>query len=181
MSLASSASWSSVLAFNGSIAYSSIALKRVAAFAMIDCSFRRRCASTDELRVGQCCQTAVCDCVAINDSNAYNEDKEEQHMSTLTIRNLEDALKNRLRLRAAARNRSMEEEARQILRSALQEPTRPTPDLGARIRARFAALGDVQLPIEPREAVRPPPVLAEDPAMPAVRKRKSGTPPKGRR
>jgi plasmid stability protein len=102
-------------------------------------------------------------------------------MSTLTIRNLEDALKNRLRLRAAARNRSMEEEARQILRSALQEPTRPTPDLGARIRARFAALGDVQLPIEPREAVRPPPLLTEDPVIPAARKRKSGAPPKGRR
>jgi len=88
-------------------------------------------------------------------------------MSTLTIRNLEDALKNRLRLRAAARNRSMEEEARQILRSALQEPTQPTLDLGARIRARFAALGDVRLPIEARQAVRPAPVLAEAPAAPA--------------
>jgi hypothetical protein len=29
-----------------------------------------------------------------------------------------------------------------------------TPDLGARIRARFAGLGDVQLPIEAREPVR---------------------------
>ena len=33
-------------------------------------------------------------------------------MATLTIRNLEDPLKSRLRLRAAARNRSMEEEVR---------------------------------------------------------------------
>lgn len=80
-------------------------------------------------------------------------------MGTLTIRNLEDPLKSRLRLRAAARNHSMEEEARQILRAALQEPAPATTDLGARIRARFAGLGDVQLPIDAREPVRPPPVL----------------------
>ena len=82
-------------------------------------------------------------------------------MATLTIRNLDDLLKRRLRLRAAARNRSMEEEARQILRAALQEPAMSTPDLGARIRARFAGLGDVQLPIEAREPVRASPVLDE--------------------
>lgn len=72
-------------------------------------------------------------------------------MGTLTIRKLEDSLKSRLRLRAAARNRSMEEEARQILRAALQEPVAPAQDLGARIHARFAALGDAPLAIEPRE------------------------------
>lgn len=82
-------------------------------------------------------------------------------MATLTIRNLEDLLKRRLRLRAAARNRSMEEEARQILRAALQEPAVSTPDLGARIRARFAGLGDIQLPIEAREPVRASPALSE--------------------
>jgi plasmid stability protein len=80
-------------------------------------------------------------------------------MGTLTIRNLEDPLKSRLRMRAAARNRSMEEEARQILRAALQEPSVPTQDLATRIRARFSALGDVALPVEPREAVRPSPDL----------------------
>ena len=95
-------------------------------------------------------------------------------MATLTIRNLEDPLKSRLRLRAAARNRSMEEEARQILRAALLEPSLPTPDLGARIRARFAALGDVQLPIEARDPVRPPPSLDERPAAKRSAKRKPG-------
>lgn len=78
-------------------------------------------------------------------------------MGTLTIRNLDDPLKSRLRLRAAARNRSMEEEARQILRAALQEPVAPAQDLGTRIRARFAALGDVRLAIETRQ----PPDFAE--------------------
>ena len=41
-------------------------------------------------------------------------------MATMTIRNLDDELKARLRLRAARHGQSMEEEARSILRSALQ-------------------------------------------------------------
>jgi len=88
-------------------------------------------------------------------------------MGTLTIRNLEDPLKHRLRLRAAARNRSMEEEARQILRAALQEPAAPAQDLGTRIRSRFAAMGDVRLALEPREPAREPPDLgSRSPATP---------------
>ena len=74
-------------------------------------------------------------------------------MATLTVRNLEDPLKSRLRMRAAARNRSMEEEARQILRAALQESSLPATDPGARIRARFARPGDIKLPIEARGPV----------------------------
>jgi plasmid stability protein len=106
--------------------------------------------------------------------------QENRAVGTLTIRNLEDPLKRRLRLRAAARNRSMEEEARQILRAALQEPAVPTPDLGARIRARFAGLGDVQLPIEAREPVRASPALIEPLARP-VPKRRPGAAVKRRR
>jgi antitoxin FitA len=93
-------------------------------------------------------------------------------MATLTIRNLDDALKGRLRLRAAARNRSMEEEVRQILRVVLQEPTLPGPDLGSRVRARFAGLGDVKLEIAAREPVRLPPPLDRDRAPPRTRPRK---------
>lgn len=95
-------------------------------------------------------------------------------MGTLTIRNLDDLLKSRLRMRAAARNRSMEEEARQILRAALQEPLVQTLDLGTRIRARFAALGDVQLPIETRQTLREPPELGQQQAG-ALGKRKTST------
>lgn len=97
-------------------------------------------------------------------------------MGTLTIRNLDDPLKSRLRMRAAARNRSMEEEARQILRAALQEPLVQTQGLGSRIRARFAALGDVQLPIETRQAVREPPDLDEKRQGGAPGKRKASPP-----
>jgi len=71
-------------------------------------------------------------------------------MATLTIRNLEEPLKTRLRLRAAARNRSREEEARQILRAALMETPPPTRDLGSLVRERFARFGGLELPIEPR-------------------------------
>ena len=39
-------------------------------------------------------------------------------MAVMTIRNIDDAIKNRLRLRAAMHGRSMEDEARDILREA---------------------------------------------------------------
>ena len=84
-------------------------------------------------------------------------------MATLTIRDLDERLKRSLRVRAASRNRSMEEEARQILRAALQESPPPATDLAARIRARFAGLGEVELPIAEREPVRPPPSFGEAP------------------
>ena len=61
-------------------------------------------------------------------------------MATLTIRNLEDTLKSRLRLRAAARNRSMEDEVRHILRAVLQEPAVPASDLGEAVQVRVRAL-----------------------------------------
>ena len=89
-------------------------------------------------------------------------------MAALTIRNLDDALKRSLRIRAASRSHSMEEEARQILRAALLEKVGPTENLGSRIRDRFAALGGVDLPDVDREAMRPPPTFEQEP-NPAVR------------
>ena len=101
-------------------------------------------------------------------------------MATLTIRDLDESLKRSLRVRAASRNRSMEEEARQILRAALQESPPPATDLAARVRARFAGLGDVELPIPQREPIRPPPGFGEDggPARRPATKRRSS---RGRR
>lgn len=77
-------------------------------------------------------------------------------MATLTIRDLDDALKLKLRLRAASRNRSMEEEARQILRAALTESPAVRVSFVDRVKARFEGLGDVVLPVEPREPIRQP-------------------------
>ena len=62
------------------------------------------------------------------------------YSSTLTVRNLDDAVKGRLRLRAAQNGRSMEAEARAILRDALFGPGASEPRLGSRIHERFAGL-----------------------------------------
>ncbi len=78
-------------------------------------------------------------------------------MAPLTIRELDESLKRSLRMRAASRNRSMEEEARQILRAALLESTAPAKDLASCNRARFVGLGDVALNVPQREPVREPP------------------------
>jgi len=84
-------------------------------------------------------------------------------MAVLTIRNLDESIKGRLRVRAAARGRSMEEEVRQILRAAVNESPAVPGDFAERIRHRFAKLGDVALPIGPREPVREPAVPADAP------------------
>ena len=55
---------------------------------------------------------------AINDYNAIIFNPNPTFMASLTIRNLEEDIKHRLRIRAAERGRSMEEEAREILREA---------------------------------------------------------------
>jgi plasmid stability protein len=66
-------------------------------------------------------------------------------VATLTIRDLDESVKARLRVRAAHNGRSMEAEARAILRAALTEPATER-GLGSRIRRRFADAGAV---IEP--------------------------------
>jgi plasmid stability protein len=60
-------------------------------------------------------------------------------MSTLTVRNLDDDVKSRLRVRAAQNGRSMEAEAREILKASLS--TAPRTGLGTRIHDRFTGLG----------------------------------------
>ncbi len=79
-------------------------------------------------------------------------------MASITIRNLDDGVKRRLRVRAAENGRSMEEEARDILRRAVGEPV-PPKDLGRAIHARFAALGGVELVLPERGPMRQPPAF----------------------
>lgn len=62
-------------------------------------------------------------------------------MAQMIIRNLDDDVKARLKKHAARHGRSMEEEARQILWSALKETDYPSTRLGSRISARFAGIG----------------------------------------
>ena len=77
-------------------------------------------------------------------------------MAAMTIRNIDEQLKARLRVRAAQHGRSMEDEARDILRGALSvEPARGASLVDA-IRARVAGI-EVELELPKREAMRPPP------------------------
>ena len=76
--------------------------------------------------------------------------------STLTIRKLDDRVKQRLRIRAARHGRSMEEEARQILKLALAAKE-PKEGLGTMIHKMFAPLGGVEIPELPRNPIRKPP------------------------
>ncbi len=82
-------------------------------------------------------------------------------MASITIRNLDEPLKARLRVQAATHGRSMEDEARDILRAALSKERVPPANLAAVIRARFAPLGGVELPEVPREPMRKPPNFGE--------------------
>jgi antitoxin FitA len=78
-------------------------------------------------------------------------------MASITIRNLDDRLKGRLRVRAAQHGRSMEDEVRHILRVALAEAPRQPANLADAIRRRFAPFGGVELDIPPRGKLREPP------------------------
>ena len=78
-------------------------------------------------------------------------------MASLTIRRLDDAVKARLRIRAARNGRSMEEEARLVLSAALATQPKRTMNLAESIRRLVAPLGGVELELPPRELVREPP------------------------
>ena len=90
-------------------------------------------------------------------------------MASITVRNLDEGLKRRLRIRAAENGRSMEQEVREILGAVLredpsvlpEEPPRTGADLAGGIMALFAPIhaefGDVELELPPRDPVREPP------------------------
>ena len=70
-------------------------------------------------------------------------------MAAISIRNLDDDIKNRLRVRAARHGRSMESEIRLILTRAVNEPDRPE-GLVTTLVDRFAAIGGVELDLPSR-------------------------------
>jgi antitoxin FitA len=77
-------------------------------------------------------------------------------MASITIRNLDEQTKTRLRVRAAHHRRSMEEEARHILRETLAEDPAKPGNLVEAIRRRFEPLGGVDLAAPAREPMREP-------------------------
>jgi antitoxin FitA len=78
-------------------------------------------------------------------------------MASITIRNLDDGTKARLRMRAARHRRSMEEEARTLLRTVLAGDAATHGNLADAIRSRFEPLGGVELELPRREPMREPP------------------------
>lgn len=80
-------------------------------------------------------------------------------MATVTIRKLDEKTKTQLRVRAARNGRSMEEEARTLLRTALREDAVAGGSLADAIRARFGRLGGVELRLQEREPMREPPKI----------------------
>lgn len=82
-------------------------------------------------------------------------------MAAITIRRLDENIKSRLRIRAAHHGCSMEEEAREILRTALSAaPVKG--NLAERIRQRFAPFGGVELKLPRRDRIRKPPDFSHD-------------------
>jgi len=77
-------------------------------------------------------------------------------MAAITVRNLDDHVKQRLRVRAARHGRSMEAEVRAILVEAVGEEE--PENLLLALRERFAELGGVDLDIPPRNS---PPRIVE--------------------
>lgn len=77
-------------------------------------------------------------------------------MATITIRRLDEKTKSRLRVRAAHHGRSMEEEAREILRSALTASPAANANLADAIRRRFGPFGGLELEFPQRDAIRNP-------------------------
>ena len=81
-------------------------------------------------------------------------------MASITIRNLDEEVKTRLRIRAAEHSRSMEEEVRIILREAVSDRKAGPGNLAAFTRECFAPLGGVELELPPRGPMREPPDFA---------------------
>src|ERR1035441_7019129 len=69
-------------------------------------------------------------------------------MASITIRDIDDRLKPRLRVQAAHHGHSMEQEAREILRTALSTGHSRKGSLVDSIRARIDALGAVCEPVD---------------------------------
>ena len=81
-------------------------------------------------------------------------------MASITIRNLDEETKRRLRINAQRNGRSMEEEARTILNKAMR-PGSGGKGLGTAIHEMFKAVGGSELTPYPRDRQRPPPDFSD--------------------
>jgi len=82
-------------------------------------------------------------------------------MASIVIRNLDEATKRKLKIRAAMNGRSMEQEAREILKRTLAQTSKKRANPAERIREIFGPLGGVELERLPREPIIDPEWLAQ--------------------
>lgn len=75
-------------------------------------------------------------------------------MATLTIRQLDERTKSKLRVRAARHGKSMEQEARDILRSAVDKQETSGRSLYEAIRELVEPLGGIELELPKRGPIR---------------------------
>ena len=78
-------------------------------------------------------------------------------MSSITVRNLDESVKNSLRMRAARHGWSMEQEVRQILQQTVAPEQAGEISFAERVNRRFAGIGVESLPIPSRQIARTPP------------------------
>lgn len=71
-------------------------------------------------------------------------------MAAISVRDLDEGVARRLKVRAARHGRSMEAEVRAILTAAVVTEAEDRPNLAQAIRDRFAAIGGIDLEIPPR-------------------------------
>ena len=82
-------------------------------------------------------------------------------MPSIIIRNLDENTKRKLKIRAATNGRSMEREAREILKNVLARTSKKQANLADRIRDIFSPLGGVELERLPRDPIREPEWVGE--------------------
>lgn len=79
-------------------------------------------------------------------------------MAALTIRNIDEEIKTRLRMQAAQHGCSMEQEVREILQRAVSLK-RDQASFAQKIQQHFAGLDVDELPIPKRQLTRTPPEI----------------------
>lgn len=78
-------------------------------------------------------------------------------MASVTVRNLDESVKKKLRLRAVRHGWSMEQEIRQILQQTVAPEQMAGESLAQRVHERFAGFNLAALPIPGRKPARRPP------------------------
>jgi antitoxin FitA len=92
-----------------------------------------------------------------SDQTDCNDFRTRCLVASITNRNPVETVKRKLRLQAAQRNRSMEDEARDTLRTALAQEPAQVGSLADAIRRRVEPLGSVELSLSARGPMREPP------------------------